>query len=52
MACGGEAVFLEAAVGFVRDGALDESGFEGGDEVAFPEMFPVGQIQLCLNFFS
>jgi len=42
MAFCGEAVFLEAAVGFVRDGALDESGFERGDEVAFPEMFPVG----------
>jgi hypothetical protein len=52
MAFGGQAVSLQAAVGFVRDGALDEAGLEGGDEVAFPEMFPVGQIQLLLNFFS
>ena len=29
-AFGGEAVFLQAAVGFFRDGALDEGGGEGG----------------------
>jgi hypothetical protein len=29
-AFGGEAVFLQAAVGFFGDGALDEVGGEGG----------------------
>ena len=42
----GEAVFLEAAAGFVGDGALDESGFEGGAQVVRPEGRSVGELEL------
>ncbi len=34
MAVGGEAVFLQAAVGFFGDGALDEVVGEGGHQIA------------------
>ncbi len=33
-AFGGEAVFLQAAVGFFGDGAFDEVGGEGGHQIA------------------
>ena len=34
-------VFLESAVWFIRDGAFDQSGGEGGREVVFSEIRPV-----------
>jgi hypothetical protein len=37
-AVGGEAVFLEAAVGFAGEGALDEAESEGGHQVAIPKI--------------
>ena len=44
-AFGGEAVFLQAAVGFFGDGAFDEGGCEGGIEIASFKVFasPDGQ---------
>jgi hypothetical protein len=48
----GEAVFLEAAVGFFGDGAFDETGFESWDEVEFFKVMPIHQLELRLKFFS
>ena len=44
-AFGGEAVFLQAAVGFVGNGAFDEGGGEGGFEVASFKVFAPAQGQ-------
>lgn len=41
----GEAVFLKAAVGFIRDGAFDESGGEGGVKVVCSEGGAVGEAE-------
>mgnify|MGYP000347581304 CR=1 FL=1 len=49
-AFGGEAVFLQAAVGFVGNGAFDEGGGEGGFEVASFKVFAPAQGQCCLDF--
>jgi hypothetical protein len=43
-AFGGEAVFLEAAGGFVGDGAFDASRFERGQEIGFPEVLAIREI--------
>lgn len=37
-AFGGEAVFLQAAVGFFGDGALDEVGGKGGHQIALSKI--------------
>jgi hypothetical protein len=39
----GEAVFLEAAVGFVGEGALDEVGGKGGLKVGIKKTWAMGQ---------
>jgi hypothetical protein len=39
-AFGGEAVFLEAAVGFFGDGAFDEGGGKGGHQIAVSKVKP------------
>jgi hypothetical protein len=44
-AFGSEAVFLQAAVGFFGDGALDEVGGEGGLEIASFKVFAFTQGQ-------
>ena len=49
-AFGGEAVFLQAAIGFVGNGAFDEGGGEGGFEVASFKVFAPAQGQCCLDF--
>lgn len=38
---------MESAFGFIRDGAFDEFGGEGGVEVVAPEGGAVGEIELC-----
>ena len=42
-ALGGEAVFLEAAVGFAGEGAFDEAGGKGGLEVSIKKTWAMGQ---------
>jgi hypothetical protein len=37
-AFGGEAVYLQAAVGFFGDGAFDEVGGEGGHQIALSKI--------------
>ena len=46
----GEAVFLQAAIGFVGNGAFDEGCSEGGFEVASFKVFAPAQGQCCLDF--
>ena len=48
----GEAVFLQAAVGFIGDGALDEAGFKRWEQVGFPEVLTICKIKSCLKLFS
>lgn len=45
MAFGGQAVLLQATVGFVRDGALDEAGLEGGQQVELLEIISAAQLE-------
>ncbi len=45
----GDPVFLEAAVGFVGDGAFDEVLFKGGLQVAEAEIITIGQTQHVLQ---
>lgn len=48
----GESVFLEAAVGFMRDGAFDEAGFNSWEQVGFPEALTICKIESYLKLFS
>ena len=49
-AFGGGAVFLQAAVWFFGDGALDKVGGEGGIEIASFKVFASPNGQSSLNF--
>ena len=46
MAFGRESVFLEPAVGFVRDGGLDQSVGQSRIEIALPQVGAVLQAQM------
>jgi hypothetical protein len=49
--CWGEAVFLVAAGGFVRDCHFDEPGLEGGVEIGFAEPPPIFQAEFGADLF-
>ena len=46
----GNVVFLEAAVGFVRDGSFDQAGREGGIEVVCAEGGAMGELEALHAF--